>query len=623
MCWPTVLDGGAVGLHQLLVGSEGTLAVVTEAELGLVPKPKARGLLVPQFSSLAAAMDAVAACLEFKPSAVELMDHYLLELTAGNLALRETMKAIRGRPQAVLMVEFSGDDEKEVADRVEKLRRRLEGVNGLTASVPALDPSVRDPLWDLRKAGMPLLYGMRGDRKPVTFVEDCAVSPERLPEFVARFRETLKRHGTDGAFYGHASVGCLHIRPLLNLKDPDDVARMRRITADVTDLVLEYNGSLSGEHGDGLARSEWNEKMFGPAVYQAFREVKAAFDPDGLLNPGKIVDAPRMTENLRYGPHYRPIELPTVFNYDKQEGFVRSIEMCNGNGACRKTQGGTMCPSFRATLDERDSTRGRANALRLAISGEQPLRELRSKWVHEVFDLCLMCKACKAECPSNVDVAKLKAEWLELHLPGPAAAARPSARGRHSNSQPPRIALRSSGELAARPAAVALAAGEDGRHRPPPQPAAAARRPLPPLVRPAQARRRRRPSRPRPADGRLLHDLQRAGGRPGGGARVGARRLRRRAGESPLLRPADAQQRLSARHAVAGADPGAGVGAARRRRYADPRPGTELPADAFRRVDGIGAGAGRTAHRGGGAPGRRLAGEAGPGRALCAAAAAA
>jgi Fe-S oxidoreductase/FAD/FMN-containing dehydrogenase len=407
-----------VGLHQLLVGSEGTLAVVTEAELGLLPRPKTRGLLVPQFASLAASMDAVAACLEMKPSAVELMDHYLLELTAGNLALRETMKAIVGRPQAVLMVEFSGDDEREVADRVERLRRRLEGVEGLTAAVPALDPAVRDPLWDLRRAGMPLLYGMRGDRKPVTFVEDCAVAPERMPEFVRRFRETLRRHGTDGAFYGHASVGCLHIRPLMNLKDPADVARMRRITADVTDLVLEYNGSLSGEHGDGLARSEWNEKMFGSVVYQAFREVKAAFDPDGLLNPGKVVDAPRMTENLRYGPGYRPIELPTVFNYDKQEGFVRSIEMCNGNGACRKAQGGTMCPSYRATLDERDSTRGRANALRLAMSGEEPLRELKSKWVQEVFDLCLMCKACKAECPSNVDVAKLKAEWLQLLYQG-------------------------------------------------------------------------------------------------------------------------------------------------------------------------------------------------------------
>ncbi|HZY88148.1 MAG TPA: FAD-linked oxidase C-terminal domain-containing protein, partial [Gemmataceae bacterium] len=406
-----------VGLHQLVVGSEGTLAVVAEAELGLLPLPKARGLLVPQFATLADAMNALAACLELGPSAVELMDHLLLELTSRNLSLRDTMKAIQGKPQAIFMVEFSGEP-AEVADRVEKLRRRLQGAAGLTACVPALDPAQREPLWALRRAGMPLLLGMPGDRKPITFVEDTAVAPARLPEFAARFRALLRRHGTDGAFYGHASVGCLHIRPLLNLKDPEDVARMRRITADVTDLVLEFGGSLSGEHGDGMVRSEWNEKMFGPAVYQAFREVKRAFDPQGLLNPGKVVDAAPMTEALRYGPGYKPVELPTVFDYGRQEGFVRSVEMCNGSGVCRKRQGGTMCPSFRATLDERDSTRGRANMLRLALAGERPLQAMRGRELDEVFDLCLMCKACKSECPSNVDVAKLKAEYLQFRYAG-------------------------------------------------------------------------------------------------------------------------------------------------------------------------------------------------------------
>jgi FAD/FMN-containing dehydrogenase/Fe-S oxidoreductase len=403
------------GLHQLIVGSEGTLAVVTEAELGLVPVPRARGLLVPQFATLSAAMDALDACLEFKPSAVELLDQLLLELAAKNLALRDTMKAIQGQPQAVLLVEFSGDSEAEVADRVERLQRRLRETTGLVALVPALDPSLREPLWNLRRAAMPLLYGIPGDRKPITFVEDCAVPPARLPEFVTRFREVLHRHDTDGAFYGHASVGCLHIRPLLNLKDPAEVARMRQITAEVTDLVLEFGGALSGEHGDGLARSEWNRKMFGPAIYEAFCRIKQAFDPHSLLNPGKIVNAPPMTENLRYPPGYAPIELPTVFDYGKQEGFVRSIEMCNGSGVCRKLQGGTMCPSFRATLDEQDSTRGRANSLRRALSGEEPLRDLGDPAVHAVFDLCLMCKGCKSECPSNVDVAKLKAEYLHLY----------------------------------------------------------------------------------------------------------------------------------------------------------------------------------------------------------------
>jgi len=402
-----------VGLHQLIVGSEGTLAFVTEAELGLVPRPKARGLLVPQFATLSAAMDAVAACLEMKPSAVELMDHLLLQLTAQNLALRDTMKAIQGQPQAVLMVEFSSDDPTEVADRVERLQQRLQGVNGLITAVPAIDPSLREPLWNLRRAAMPLLYSMTGDRKPVTFIEDPAVEPRYLPEFVARFRALLQKHGTDGAFYGHASVGCLHIRPVLNLKDPTDVARMRRITEEVTDLVLEYGGSLSGEHGDGLARSEWNEKMFGPVLYRAFCRIKQAFDPHSLLNPGRIVHAPPMTDNLRYGPPYDPLEPPTVFDYSRQEGFLRSIELCNGNGACRKLQGGTMCPSYRATRDEKDTTRGRANVLRLALAGRQPLENSRE--VYEVLDLCLMCKGCKAECPSNVDVAKHKAEFLNFY----------------------------------------------------------------------------------------------------------------------------------------------------------------------------------------------------------------
>lgn len=409
------------GLLPLLVGSEGTLAVVAEAELDLVPRPRARGLLVPHFASLAAALDALALCLELAPSAVELMDAMLIELAANQRELRQTMAAIVGRPAALLMVEFSGNDSAEVSYRVHELQRRLTGLPGLTAAVPALDPALRDPLWNLRRSAVPLLYGMPGDRKPVTFVEDTAVAPAQLPEFAARFREILHRHGTDGAFYGHASVGCLHIRPVLNLKHQADLVRMRRITEEVSDLVLAFGGSLSGEHGDGLARSEWNRKMFGPVVYEAFRQLKHAFDPHNLLNPGRVVDAPAMTENLRYGPAYQPTELPTVFDYSKQEGFFRSIELCNGSGVCRKTQGGTMCPSYRATRDERDSTRGRANALRLAIAGDQasgptrPEQPLRQRWLHEVMDLCLSCKACKSECPSNVDLAKLKAEFQHAY----------------------------------------------------------------------------------------------------------------------------------------------------------------------------------------------------------------
>jgi FAD/FMN-containing dehydrogenase/Fe-S oxidoreductase len=430
-------------LAPLLVGSEGTLAVVAEAELSLVPRPRHRGLLVPQFASLAAALDTLEACLEFEPSAVELMDRLLIDLAREQRGLRDTMAAVRGRPEALFMVEFSSDDSAEVSYRVHELDRRLRGVAGLTASVAALDPATRDPLWNLRRAALPLLFGMVGDRKPVTFVEDCAVAPKRLPEFAARFRDILHRHGTDGAFYGHASVGCLHIRPVLNLHEPADVRKMRAIMEDITDLVVEFGGSLSGEHGDGMARSEWNRKMFGPVVYEAFQQVKRGFDPANVLNPGKVVNGPAMEENFRVPPGQPLPEPPTMFDYSGQGGFFRSIELCNGVGVCRKTQGGAMCPSYRATRDERDTTRARANALRIALAsgGRQPSDrsvilkrqetihdsqarrddqgadaprspEIGQRWIAEVMDLCLSCKACKTECPSNVDMAKLKAEFL-------------------------------------------------------------------------------------------------------------------------------------------------------------------------------------------------------------------
>jgi FAD/FMN-containing dehydrogenase/Fe-S oxidoreductase len=413
---------GPRSLVPLLVGSEGTLAVTAGAELALVPRPKHRGLLVPQFASLGAALDALQVCLELGPSAVELMDRMLLELARTQRALKDTMAAIRGRPEAVLMVEFSSDDPADVSYKVHELERRLTGTAGLTAAVPALDAAVRDPLWALRSAAVPLLYGMPGDAKPVTFCEDCAVAPERLPEFAARFREIFHRHGTDGAFYGHASVGCLHIRPVLNIHQQAGVATMRKIMAEVTDLVLAFDGSLSGEHGDGLVRSEWNKKMFGPAVYEAFRAVKRGFDPGNVLNPGRVVDGPAMEENLRVPPGRLPAaDPPTVLDFSKQGGFFRSTEVCNGAGVCRKTQGGAMCPSYRATRDERDTTRARANALRLALTDETPAparnghAAIGQRWIADVMDLCLSCKACKTECPSNVDVAKLKAEFLHAY----------------------------------------------------------------------------------------------------------------------------------------------------------------------------------------------------------------
>ncbi|HEV3136476.1 MAG TPA: FAD-linked oxidase C-terminal domain-containing protein, partial [Pirellulales bacterium] len=264
-----------------------------------------------------------------------------------------------------------------------------------------------------RKAALPLLLGLPGTRKPVAFVEDGAVSPEHLPRFVERFNDIMARHGTDGAYYGHLSVGCLHIRPMLDLREPIDIDRLQQIAQEVCDLVLEFNGAMSGEHGDGLARSFLNEKLFGPRLYQAFKQIKAAFDPHGRMNPGKVVDGPSPVENLRFGKAYKTMDVPTTFDFSREGGFARAVELCNGAGVCRKLQTGTMCPSFMVTRDEEHNTRGRANALRMVLSGALPPEELTGERLFATYDLCLQCKGCKAECPSNVDVAKLKMEFLD------------------------------------------------------------------------------------------------------------------------------------------------------------------------------------------------------------------
>lgn len=402
-------ERGSINLAELLVGSEGTLALTAIAELKLVEKPKYRGLLIPHFTSITAALDTLDDCLAIQPSAVEMMDQMILDLARQNLALQRRMQGIVGSPAAILMVEVSSHRVADVTQRLDKLEAKLRSSAGVYEVVRAIDDEQRQPLWQLRESGLPLLMGMPGDRKPVTFVEDTAVSPEQLPGFVAEFQEIMQQHGTFGAIYGHASVGCLHIRPVLNLKDTGDVRTMRQISTAVSDLVLKYHGSLSGEHGDGLARSEWLPKLFGTEIYEAFRQVKHAADPEGLMNPGKIIDAPPMDEQLRYKQETRSQPL-VMLDYSKQGGVIQHVELCSGTGVCRKTSSGTMCPSYRATLNEKDSTRGRANTLRLAFQQLSPEAALASPQVQSVLDLCLSCKACKAECPSNVDMAKLKAE---------------------------------------------------------------------------------------------------------------------------------------------------------------------------------------------------------------------
>ena len=281
--------------------------------------------------------------------------------------------------------------------------------------VRVLDAAAQANVWKVRKAALPLLLGLPGDRKPIAFVEDTAVAPERVPDFIRRFEEILGRHGTVGSFYAHAGAGCLHIRPLVNLKEGAEVTKMTTIAEEVFDLVVEYGGSMSGEHGDGLARSHFNERLFGEQIYGAFKELKAAFDPKGVMNPGKVVDAPAMDEDLRYGEAYRAREPKTYFPYAHEGGFARAIELCNGAGVCRKNLEGTMCPSFMVTRDEEHSTRGRANALRAVLDGRLPPEDFASDRLYEVMDLCISCKGCKAECPSGVDMAKIKSEFLALY----------------------------------------------------------------------------------------------------------------------------------------------------------------------------------------------------------------
>ena len=410
-----VLDTADYNLARLVVGSEGTLAAVTGARLNLVPIPTNRGLAVLHFSSIDEAMEATVATLEEHPDAVEHIGSMIIRQARQSLGFSRNIGFLQGEPSDILVVEFSGESTAETSDKLDKLGERMRR-NGLGFAITnLLDAAGQRKVWNMREAGLGLLMNMPGDAKPLPFVEDTAVSPEKLPEYVRRFDEIVRRHDTEAGYYGHASVGCLHIRPVVNLKKRDDIAKMHAIASEVSDLVLEFGGAMSAEHGDGIARSEWNEKMFGPELYKAFREVKAAFDPKGIMNPGKIVDGPPMTQNLRYGETYRTTPVETRFDWSADNGFAGAVERCNGVGACRKVNSGAMCPSYMATREEEHSTRGRANALRAALSGALPHGQFDSDRMFDVLDLCLECKSCKSECPSNVDMAKIKYEFLNTY----------------------------------------------------------------------------------------------------------------------------------------------------------------------------------------------------------------
>ena len=399
-------------LSRLVVGSEGTLACVVEAKMRLVPKPKWTALDVIHFKGVQEALEACQMILETAPYAIELTDKSILHLARGNIEQSKRLGFVQGDPGAILIVEYSGETKGEVKEKINRLEAVRNRQRVGYAATLAFEAEEVGAIWKVRKAGLGLLLGMKGERKPIAFVEDPAVDPVKLPEFIRRFQEILKRHDAQAGYYGHCSVGCLHIRPFINLKESSEVDKMVAIAGEITDLVLEFGGAMSGEHGDGLARSHFNKKLYGPVLYEAFRQIKRIFDPKNLMNPGKIVDAAPMTESLRIGPTYKTWQPETILDFSHQGGFAAAVEMCNGMGVCRKKLEGTMCPSYMATLDEEHSTRGRANALRAVLSGKVPREDFTGKRLFEVLDLCLECKACKAECPSNVDMAKLKYEFL-------------------------------------------------------------------------------------------------------------------------------------------------------------------------------------------------------------------
>jgi FAD/FMN-containing dehydrogenase/Fe-S oxidoreductase len=402
-----------INLAKMMVGSEGTLGIVLEAKLRLVPLPTAKAVMVISFADLLESLTAAPVIVGHKPSAVEVMDKSILDNTRQNAALDQIRTTfMEGDPGATLCVEFYGDRKEDLPPRLKALEEDLRSRRLGYAYHSETEPAAQAKIWSLREAALGLSMAMKEDAKSISFVEDTAVAPEKLRDFIDQFLQIVRSHGTTAGVYAHASVGCLHVRPVVNLKTEEGVRRFEAIAQDVADLVLQFGGALSGEHGDGLVRSPFMRQMFGPVLYEAFREIKRTFDPHGILNPGKIVDAPPITTNLRFGARYETANPTTWFDYSEYGGMGGAVEMCSGVGACRKKLSGTMCPSYMATREEAHTTRGRANALRLAMTGRLGESGLGDKGVYEVLDLCLECRACKAECPVGVDMARFKSEFL-------------------------------------------------------------------------------------------------------------------------------------------------------------------------------------------------------------------
>ncbi|WP_336489494.1 FAD-binding and (Fe-S)-binding domain-containing protein [Methylobacterium nigriterrae] len=403
-------------LAHLLVGSEGTLAATTSVTLKLSRLPTHRVMGVCHFPSFRAAMETTKAIVDLNPVAVELVDNNVLVLGADIPLFRTTLADItRGRPNCLLLAEFAGDDRDALMRDLKRLDACMGDHGFANAVVEVPEPARQKPVWEVREACLNIMMSMKGDAKPVSFIEDCAVPLEHLADYTDAVTEVFTKHGTRGTWYAHASVGCLHVRPILNLKEADGVAKMRAIAEETSELVRRYKGSYSGEHGDGISRSEYVEPLFGARLTRAFEAVKDSFDPQNRLNPGKIVRPLRMDDRalMRFSPGYAVSQpMATALDWSEWGGFGGAVEMCNNNGTCRKLAGGAMCPSYRATRDEQHLTRGRANSLRLAISGQLGPEAFTSPEMKRTLDLCVSCKACRRECPTGVDMAKMKIEFL-------------------------------------------------------------------------------------------------------------------------------------------------------------------------------------------------------------------
>lgn len=402
-------------LAKLITGSEGTLAVILEVKLHLEPLPKFKSVAVIHFLDLMEAIKAVNPILKYQPSAVEILDQTVIRLSRENLTTRMHCHFIVEDPVAILIVEFYGDTEADVVQRPSEMIQELRRM-GIGYAYPFyLQGKEYEDVWMIRKKGLGLMLGLKGDKKPLAFIEDACVPVDVLPEYIDGVIKICQQNNTRAAMYAHASVGVIHVRPILDLRLEEDIQKLKNIASETFELVMKYGGSWSGEHGDGLVRSPFNEQFFGPTIYRVFKNIKRLLDPGNLMNPGKIVDAPPMETNLRYGAQYQDKVIKTEFSYRREKSFGAAVHMCTGVGECRKLSGGTMCPSFKATLDEEHSTRGRANALRLAMSGQLDNTGLTGERLHQVLDLCLSCKACKSECPSNVDMAKMKGDVSQMY----------------------------------------------------------------------------------------------------------------------------------------------------------------------------------------------------------------